>query len=425
MDPVSHAIIGAAAALTVLFAARREAPPSMRWTAALAGALAGEAPDADRLLDWWLSRHAPDEGGLAYMLYHRGPTHTVLGCLVAAGLVALGIALLARRVAPPFRLLFVMTSAGALLHLAADWTNDYGIHPFHPISARWFFGDFLFLAEPLLAGPLLPYVLLALGIAKGRRLVIGCAAGGVLVFGALTLLRLWLLPFGAVLAVLWLTVHAALQSRVQRPRLAWMSAALVLAVFFAGSRVARARTHAWLHTEVPGHTVAQIVTTPAPANPFCWRVITATRSGDAFEVRLGATSLLPALVDAKTCFSPPGGIVPQSVCEVAAVTRPETSTITPFAQFKGSAAEFERFAHKNGKVRATRHFLRVPFWGVDAREFRCTEQGRAGPMLIGDLRVDYNKTDLEQYCKYVFAREESATFEPLMPLGDPPFFHSH
>ena len=29
--------------------------------------------------------------------------------------------------------------------------NDYGVHPFPPLSQRWFYGDFLFLAEPTIS----------------------------------------------------------------------------------------------------------------------------------------------------------------------------------------------------------------------------------------------------------------------------------
>ena len=37
-----------------------------------------------------------------------------------------------------------------LLHIGMDFTNNYGVHPFWPLSNRWFYGDAVFIAEPLL-----------------------------------------------------------------------------------------------------------------------------------------------------------------------------------------------------------------------------------------------------------------------------------
>ncbi len=36
-----------------------------------------------------------------------------------------------------------------LLHIAMDFTNNYGVHPFWPVDNRWFYGDSVFIIEPL------------------------------------------------------------------------------------------------------------------------------------------------------------------------------------------------------------------------------------------------------------------------------------
>jgi hypothetical protein len=38
---------------------------------------------------------------------------------------------------------------GLALHLAMDYTNSYGLHPWYPFNARWFYGDMVFIVEPL------------------------------------------------------------------------------------------------------------------------------------------------------------------------------------------------------------------------------------------------------------------------------------
>jgi hypothetical protein len=101
-----------------------------------------------------------------------------------------------------------------------------------------------------------------------------------------------------------------------------------------------------------------------------------------------------------------------------------------FASFYGRISEFERLA-EDPYVDATRHFLRLPFWGHDARREPCVapvarEPQEAAPEsheLIGDLRVDYDKQDLAHFCKYAFVTKRPASkqpFEPLMPVGAPP-----
>ena len=43
-----------------------------------------------------------------------------------------------------------MLAITPLLHIGMDFTNNYGVHPFWPLFDRWFYGDAVFIAEPLL-----------------------------------------------------------------------------------------------------------------------------------------------------------------------------------------------------------------------------------------------------------------------------------
>jgi inner membrane protein len=146
MEPVTHFLTGACIGRAGLN--RRTA------YATLAATLAAEAPDIDTL---W-SLRGPVEG----FAHHRGITHT----LVAAPVMALAVTgvvwlldrfwlgrLRSRRQEPqPIRWLWIYASAliAGLSHLLLDWTNNYGIRPFFPFNARWYSGDLVFIAEPVL-----------------------------------------------------------------------------------------------------------------------------------------------------------------------------------------------------------------------------------------------------------------------------------
>ena len=38
----------------------------------------------------------------------------------------------------------------SLLHIGMDFMNNYGVHPFWPVDSRWWYGDSVFIIEPLL-----------------------------------------------------------------------------------------------------------------------------------------------------------------------------------------------------------------------------------------------------------------------------------
>src|SRR5690606_3787254 len=45
---------------------------------------------------------------------------------------------------------FALAVAGGFgLHLLMDYLNSYGIHPFHPFDSRWYYGDLIFILEPV------------------------------------------------------------------------------------------------------------------------------------------------------------------------------------------------------------------------------------------------------------------------------------
>jgi inner membrane protein len=153
MEPVTHFLTGACIGRAGLN--RKTA------YATLAAVLAAEAADIDVL--WGLA------GPVEELKHHRGITHTFIAVpVVAAAVVGMvwifdrwrerrrshkANALNQNANAPPavhWGWLYLTAVISALSHLLLDWTNNYGLRPFYPFNPRWYAGNLVFIAEPVL-----------------------------------------------------------------------------------------------------------------------------------------------------------------------------------------------------------------------------------------------------------------------------------
>src|SRR6266702_699546 len=145
MDPLAHTLVGAALGRAV---AGRDVPAA-DWI----GAIAANAPDWSELVlnpDLW-----PPRAGGEYLVFHRGITHSFVGAVVEAavltGLFGLVLRLWARRAMvplPPWRWVAACVAATVASHLYLDWQGSYGLRPFLPWSARWYYGDWVAIVDP-------------------------------------------------------------------------------------------------------------------------------------------------------------------------------------------------------------------------------------------------------------------------------------
>src|SRR5213594_2570957 len=144
MENVSHTLAG-----LVLARGGLDRSTPLATTALIAGA---NLPDIDLA---WSSFHS----ALAYLHYHRGWTHSLLGFAVltpALWLVLLGVdrSLLARRspATPRARPLPLLAAAaiGVGSHLLMDLANSYGVRLLLPWSDRWSYGDLWVIVDPWL-----------------------------------------------------------------------------------------------------------------------------------------------------------------------------------------------------------------------------------------------------------------------------------
>jgi inner membrane protein len=140
MDNLTHTLCGAALAKTRLGSASRLAPITL--------VLGANLPDADlvaRLLG----------GKTAYLVHHRGFSHSLLGALLLALALAAAMRWVERRwcggnARREWRAHLLPALASVLSHPLLDLLNNYGIRPWLPFSARRYFGDLVFIVDPWL-----------------------------------------------------------------------------------------------------------------------------------------------------------------------------------------------------------------------------------------------------------------------------------
>jgi inner membrane protein len=172
MDPLTHLVLGASLGHAVF--ARR-----LQRTGAMAGGLAGIAPDVDIFI-----RSASDP--LLAVEYHRGFTHAFAFAPVGAAIVAALWLLQANwRDRTRWTALWLCCLVAYLSHLLLDAATSYGTRLYWPFSDHRAGWDLISIIDPPFTLALLAGVALSLRRRTIRPAVIGLAfAGAYLAFGA-------------------------------------------------------------------------------------------------------------------------------------------------------------------------------------------------------------------------------------------------
>jgi inner membrane protein len=154
LEPVTHFLTGACLG--------RAGFNRRTGLATLTLTLATEAPDIDFL--GFLG------GSVSILEHHRGFTHTLLGAPFV-GALTLGTVYGIYRMMlwrqwkikqpPNWKLLYLYSVFGCLVHILLDFLNNYGIRPFAPFWPRWYSWDVVFIIDPailfcLFAGLVVP-----------------------------------------------------------------------------------------------------------------------------------------------------------------------------------------------------------------------------------------------------------------------------
>lgn len=377
MDNLTHSIIGLAAGELIARSLSAEPTPerakARHRLLLVTGALASNFPDIDLAFMPFLSRP------LGYLLEHRGHTHTLLFAIPEALLLVALLWLLwpaARQVlqvSPAARKGVALAAGiGLLLHLGMDYLNSYGLHPFAPVDARWFYGDTIYIIEPMfwvLLGVPLILQIKRRGLRLGWLALMGvvlaaCTAVGFLLWQSLALLAV----AGAGLAIIhgkWR--HTLLTGAVLS--LAWIG------VQAGASHQAGALVAASLVQQDAASTMLDAAMTPYPANPLCWSFVSieADARHDSYRLRRGVLSLAQGIVPTASCpVQLAGGAAPQAADGVAL-----------FSSTQASLADLQRLQQSNCHVDAWLRFARMPSLdGGSATDMRFGNLGAANFLTI-------------------------------------------
>lgn len=142
MDNLTHSLVGFAAAKAGLERLSPYATPLC--------VVAANAPDGDLITAL--------AGSSTYLREHRGVSHSIIGVLALAIVLALATyavaSLIARWRRQPNRArlggLLLVSLIVSATHPLLDWTNNYGVRPLLPWNSQWYYGDLVFIIDPWL-----------------------------------------------------------------------------------------------------------------------------------------------------------------------------------------------------------------------------------------------------------------------------------
>lgn len=265
-----------------------------------ASIFANNAPD----LDLVLSPLLPEP--LGYLLHHRGHTHTAGFFLIQIALVFGLVCLI-----PSFRRrIFADTSArngvallafvGLVVHLMFDSLNSYGVHPFWPLNSNWYYGDLVFIIEPILWASFgIPVIYLM------RTRWAQAALIGLIVFVPVAATFAGIVPVVSLAILLTLMAVLVVIARKKTPEVSLLSglvtALAFLAVQTAGQKLALTEVRKLF--AVSTENELEIVLSPTPVNPLCWGFIriAADKAGENYSLERGRISALPSMLSSSRC----------------------------------------------------------------------------------------------------------------------------
>jgi inner membrane protein len=379
MDNVTHTLIGALLGETIARTTQpdpRGLPGEVRRNLLVATAAIGSnLPDVDLLYSFI-------GGKINYLLQHRGHSHTIVGALLLAA-VAFAIARwqLRRSGHAPsprdVRWLGGVFAITPLLHIGMDFTNNYGVHPFWPLSNRWFYGDAVFIAEPLLWAACAPLAL------TFRTLLARLIVAAVLAIGIGLAWFSGLVPLlPAVTLITVIVAMLVLAWRATPPRALAAGVALwlaVTAVFAVSSQLAARRIDAIAATLFPNEGLVDHVLTPMPANPLCWEIMLVQTRDHSVVARRTMLALAPSLIAADSCLSRSLNI--PSSAPLEPVHGANTAELHWYGEIATDLDRLRNLVATDCEAAAAMRFIRVPWLATVGAD-----------TVLGDLRYDREKS---------------------------------
>ena len=396
MDNLTHTLIGLIAGESVAHTTSRAlnpglAPEKRRGLFVAIAAIGGNLPDLDLIYSYRGVPH-DTQAKLSYVLQHRGYTHTVLGCLVLAALLYAGAELWLRyrhlAVTRRDRLELVgMCIFATFLHLGMDFLNSYGVHPFWPVENGWFYGDSVFIVEPLYWAAAAPLIFVTRSTVV--RVVIALALLAVPVLSVVT----DLIPTGSCVGFLLVTALLLVIGWRASARTAAIASAVTMlactATFIAGGQLAARSIDAIAAADFRSDRIIDHVLSPGPLDPLCWNVLLLETNGDHYVVRRAVVSSTPVLLSANQC---PLSLSQPTTAPMTPVAAPESTAIHWLGEFAMSRTELAQIVAGDCDAAALMRFARAPFAAEVERKWVIGDLrfpgGRRGGMADIELRPD-------------------------------------
>jgi inner membrane protein len=402
VDNLTHTLVGALVGESLARATgglRTDLPgDSRRNVMVVTMALGGNLPDLDFLYS------AVYGGKLDYLLHHRGHTHTVVGALATSILIWLALKVWMSRKRWAAHLsdtvaLLLTALLAPLLHIAMDYANNYGVHPFWPVDNRWFYGDAVFIIEPMLWAACAPLAYTLKLLASRVVVSLVLAAGAALAFFT------GMVPTPNAFALVAVTLALLAIGKYARTGVALASGVAVwLATTFtfaASSDVAGARVDAAAAAHFPGEALADRVVTPMPVNPLCWEVILIQLGREDVVLRRAMLSVAPARLSAASCLS--RSLDVETTAPLRPVGVADDAATKWYGEIRFARARLVQLAAEDCRVAAFLQFARAP-WLATA----------STGTVIGDLRYDREP-------ELGFAEIDLADPEQTCPAHVPPW----
>ncbi len=315
MDNLTHSLVGGLVGTIAAKAALhrkthrppRSDEPLFFLAVILTSVFGNNLPDIDVVLAPLAAAFKQDPK-LINLLHHRGWTHT-LGAVLPLGALSAVLGMLSasflskssfQSLKKFWWFLFPLGMGSVVLHILADSTNTYGVHPLAPVISNWMYGDFIFIIEPLFILAAMPWAFCAWRFSivpvKYER-VNGFFAGIFgLVFFLFWALLIWAATtrqFGVSLSsllffILWFGIQCILFWRIWHGtpatrRLLRSSGVLLLILgiilFTFGIAGYEVRNFFKVRYVEKGFQVLDVSSAPSPGHPLKWSVLLGGVSG--------------------------------------------------------------------------------------------------------------------------------------------------
>ncbi len=276
-----------------------------------------------------------------------------------------------------------------LLHIGMDFTNNYGVHPFWPLNNQWFYGDSVFIIEPLFWAACAPLVIVfRTRPARFAVLLLLATAIGLVFFSGLVPRPNAIAYSLIVIAMLLIGARAPAHISLAAGIILWLGATLT---FLITSQVARARVDAAVAQQFPGSALLDRVVTPMPSNPVCWEVMLVQREEGDAVLRRAMLTVAPSRLSADRCLSRSLGLPPTA--PLVPVARADSDELKWYGQIGTPLDQLATLAQNDCEAAAALRFIRAP-WLAKIK----------GEVVLGDLR---------------YGREQALGFAEIAIRDDP------